>query len=76
MDNITESNQTYTRKYDNGNSDNYKILGNYGEYQNIFRIYSNIPPQTQGGNVEANLSLETRARKRPGGCALVNTSAN
>jgi hypothetical protein len=36
MDNITESNQTYTRKYDNGNSDNYKILGNYGEYQNIF----------------------------------------
>ena len=42
----------------------------------IIKIYSDIPPQTQGGDVYANLSLETRSRNHPGGCALVNTSAN
>ena len=30
-------------------------------------IYTNTPPQTQGGDEEAILSLDTRSRKRPGG---------
>jgi hypothetical protein len=39
-------------------------------------IYTNIPPQTQGGDEEAILSLDTRSRKRPGGWDLVKTSAS
>jgi hypothetical protein len=39
-------------------------------------IYTNIPPQTQGSDEEAILSLETRSRKRPGGWDLVKTSAS
>lgn len=39
-------------------------------------MYSNIPLQIEGGNVDANLSLETRLWKRPGGSALVNILAN
>ena len=40
------------------------------------RIMScNTPPQTQGGDVEAIWSLETKSRKRPGGWALVKMSA-
>jgi hypothetical protein len=36
-------------------------------------IYTNIPPQTQGGEEEAILSLDTRSRKRPNEWDLVNT---
>jgi hypothetical protein len=39
-------------------------------------IYTNILPQTQGGDEEAILSLDTRSRKRPGGWDLVNTSVS
>ena len=39
-------------------------------------IYTNIPPQTQGGDEEAILSLETRSRKHPGGWDLVKTLAS
>jgi hypothetical protein len=37
--------------------------------------YANIPPQTQGGLIEAILSLETRSRKRPGGKFFVKMPA-
>ena len=39
-------------------------------------IYTNILPQTQGGDEEAILSLDTRSRKHPGGWDLVKTSAS
>ena len=39
-------------------------------------IYTNIPPQTQGGDEKANWSLDTRSCKRPGEWDLVNTSAS
>ena len=39
-------------------------------------IYTNILPQTQGGDEEAILSLDTRLCKRPSGWDLVNTLAS
>jgi hypothetical protein len=39
-------------------------------------IYTNIPPQIQGGDEETILSLDTRSHKHPGGWDLVNTSAS
>ena len=40
----------------------------------LTNLYTNIPPQTQGGKVEANWSLYIRSRGQPGGRVLVKIS--